>query len=336
MTDARNLWVDYAKGIGIVLVVYGHVARGVFNAGLVVDKQTYELIDSVIYSFHMPLFFFLSGLFFIQTLQKYKAVGLVRNKLATVIYPYVVWSVIQGLFEVVLSRYTNGHVTLTEVFSLFWAPRAQFWFLYVLFFVFVVGALVYRRVGLGWVLGGLVASLLFYFVGVLVSAGYLVAMVSHYFVFFALGIWFASWGSRFESGKLSLVVLLGAVFFAAQWLLHADGVPSNIFYQSLTSFVPAVLGIAWVVVLAGYFVRLNWQWLATLGRFSMAIYLVHILAGSGCRVVLQKMLGVTDLSLHLFLGTLAGLLLPILFYQVCMQFKLSFLFAVPRVRTIAA
>ena len=60
----RNVWVDYAKAIGIILVVYGHVARGVFNAGLPMDEARFVLVDSIIYSFHMPLFFFLSGLFF--------------------------------------------------------------------------------------------------------------------------------------------------------------------------------------------------------------------------------------------------------------------------------
>ncbi len=50
----RNVWVDYAKAIGIILVVYGHVARGVFNAGLPMDEGEFVLVDSIIYSFHMP------------------------------------------------------------------------------------------------------------------------------------------------------------------------------------------------------------------------------------------------------------------------------------------
>src|SRR5690606_15822455 len=66
----RNAWVDYAKAIGIILVVYGHVARGVFNAGLPMEESSYLLVDSIIYSFHMPLFFFLSGLFFYDSLMK--------------------------------------------------------------------------------------------------------------------------------------------------------------------------------------------------------------------------------------------------------------------------
>jgi len=66
----RNVWVDYAKAIGIILVVYGHVARGVFNAGLPMDEARFVLVDSIIYSFHIPLYFFLSGLFFFDSLQR--------------------------------------------------------------------------------------------------------------------------------------------------------------------------------------------------------------------------------------------------------------------------
>lgn len=141
----RNAWVDYAKAIGIILVVYGHVARGVFNAGLPMDEGTYLLVDSIIYSFHMPLFFFLSGLFFYDSLMKRGKAGLIVNKVDTVVYPFIVWSLLQGLIEVALSNYTNGEVTLGQVFSLLWSPRAQFWFLYALFLVFVVCSFVYAK-----------------------------------------------------------------------------------------------------------------------------------------------------------------------------------------------
>lgn len=47
----RIVWVDISKGIGILLVVIGHV-------------QTLPLIHDSIFLFHMPLFFLLSGFFF--------------------------------------------------------------------------------------------------------------------------------------------------------------------------------------------------------------------------------------------------------------------------------
>ncbi|MBL4602923.1 MAG: acyltransferase family protein [Emcibacteraceae bacterium] len=60
----RIVWVDYAKAITIILVVYKHVANGVYNAGLPVNEANFLLGDSIITSIRMPLFFFLSGLFF--------------------------------------------------------------------------------------------------------------------------------------------------------------------------------------------------------------------------------------------------------------------------------
>ena len=45
----RLHWLDYSKTIGMYLVVLGHV------------KDNTLLLKGIIYSFHMPLFFFLSG-----------------------------------------------------------------------------------------------------------------------------------------------------------------------------------------------------------------------------------------------------------------------------------
>ncbi len=49
MGEKRIEWIDTAKGIGIVLVVVGHTSF--------VPKAMINLI----FAFHMPLFFFLSG-----------------------------------------------------------------------------------------------------------------------------------------------------------------------------------------------------------------------------------------------------------------------------------
>lgn len=59
----RIHWVDYAKGIGILLVVYGHVILGLHDSKVGMQGLNYELQHLFIYSTHMPLFFFLSGLF---------------------------------------------------------------------------------------------------------------------------------------------------------------------------------------------------------------------------------------------------------------------------------
>ena len=67
MTDLarpRNPAVDIAKGMAMLLVIYGHAL------GLFVDPGSAEVAASArvqlqfIYGFHMPLFFLLSGMVF--------------------------------------------------------------------------------------------------------------------------------------------------------------------------------------------------------------------------------------------------------------------------------
>ena len=63
LPKARLGWVDAAKGIGIVLVVYGHAVDGLRSAGLVPADGWAAFSFYAIYTFHMPLFFLLSVLF---------------------------------------------------------------------------------------------------------------------------------------------------------------------------------------------------------------------------------------------------------------------------------
>ncbi|WP_219704700.1 acyltransferase family protein, partial [Klebsiella pneumoniae] len=89
----RNEWVDYAKGFGIVLVVYGHISRGLYNSGIISDTKWFHFIDSLIYSFHMPLFFFLSWFFLFKSLQVRGILYFIFIKLVTRLYPYIIWIV---------------------------------------------------------------------------------------------------------------------------------------------------------------------------------------------------------------------------------------------------
>ena len=52
----RILWLDAARGIGVVLVVLGHAI-----SDTVMDNPLFSRLFYFIYSFHMPLFFFISG-----------------------------------------------------------------------------------------------------------------------------------------------------------------------------------------------------------------------------------------------------------------------------------
>ncbi|MES2888511.1 MAG: acyltransferase [Pseudomonadota bacterium] len=303
---SRDLWVDHAKGLGIVLVVYGHVARGLFNAQVPMDEATYRAVDAALYSFHMPLFFFLAGLFFVDSLQKRGAGGFVLNKVDTIVYPYVLWSILQGLIEVVMGQWTNGQVGLRDVLSLLWAPRAHFWFLYALFLICLLGALVYSVVSrrhAGWVaLAG---------VGLYLARPYLpdvpnLGFVTTFFVYVAAGVWFRDLQASVARHARWGVWALGAACLAAQAFLYTESAAGRDVGEALRLGIAAV-SIAFVVLLCQGLAPGRPGWLARLGQASMVIYLAHVLAGSGARIVLAKLFHTQHLGLHLVVGCAAGI-----------------------------
>ena len=143
---ARVGWIDTAKGLGIMLVVVGHVMRGLVASKLVADTPTVSFIDAWIYAFHMPLFFFLSGLFLCRSATK-PLPEFMRDKIGTIAYPYFVWSLITLLIKSPMGQAVNQPRTLLEIAEVLYIPIEQFWFLYVLFLL-SIGAGLFLKVGL--------------------------------------------------------------------------------------------------------------------------------------------------------------------------------------------
>lgn len=61
----RDLYFDNLKGILISLVVFGHLIENFYF-----KSKFVEIVYTFIYTFHMPAFIFLSGLFFKPDLKK--------------------------------------------------------------------------------------------------------------------------------------------------------------------------------------------------------------------------------------------------------------------------
>jgi fucose 4-O-acetylase-like acetyltransferase len=322
----RDCWVDYGRALGIVLVVYGHVVRGLLAAGIIDDPYLHQLVDSLIYSFHMPLFFFLSGLYFWDSKSKRGAGGLVVSKVDTLFYPFLLWSILQGSIEVLLSQYANSDIGFAKVFSLLWAPRAQFWFLYTLFLIFILAVLLYRRRELFLPLllaGGLVYVLQRHFPDL-----FALDFVVQNLVFFALGVWFNNIRDAVESRAVTVAILSGLAFVALEYWFH--GVLGMRYEErSAASLLVAMIAILFVVSGCMVLARKPLGWVLTLGALSMPIYLMHILAGSGTRVILSKFLGIESVGLHIVAGCVSGLLLPVIAAKILEAMGIKWLYEAP-------
>jgi fucose 4-O-acetylase-like acetyltransferase len=91
-TTRRNATIDIARGLGIILVVLGH--------NWIVLHERGELFR-VIYSFHLPLFFFLSGLF----LKDSARLGdFALSRADALLKPYAVVLVLLGIAEMLAPK----------------------------------------------------------------------------------------------------------------------------------------------------------------------------------------------------------------------------------------
>jgi fucose 4-O-acetylase-like acetyltransferase len=99
----RSMYLDLAKGVGILLVVLGHMKLPIY-------------IIKIIYSFHMPLFFFLSGYIYSFGYQK-DMLPFIKRKFFTLVVPYIFFSLVAYLIyfginvskeDIVLSFF-SGH-----------------------------------------------------------------------------------------------------------------------------------------------------------------------------------------------------------------------------------
>ncbi len=330
MNNARKDWVDYAKGIGIILVVYGHLLSSGYHAGLAIPDRFFELSDSMVYAFHMPLFFLLAGLFVEGSLQKRGAAEYLKDKLLKIAYPYFIWSILQMSVEVMFSSQTQKGAGFSDMLAIVYRPWGQFWFVYALLLMHLVFTLVSKAGKFSMPLLYLV-SLALFFKPLRFDEMALLGFSTH-FLFFVLGIQLRRWLADENGLSLPLwailalfATLLGSGYFVFKNLLEPKRILSlaHPFYVLYFSAV----GIAACVSLSKYLAAKGALiFLKTLGVYSLQIYLVHMLAGAGTRLVLQTVFHAQNWILHILLGVTAALVIPIALQKISETINFPYLF----------
>lgn len=322
----RLHWVDYAKGIGIFLVVVGHVLRGLVNSSILQPSFLVGFVDRWIYGFHMPLFFFISGLFVKRSLSKpFK--DFLLDKLYVIAYPYFLWSLIQMSTQALASRYTTtNQISLANIWQIIYQPYQQFWFFYTLFAILIVYGILHK-LKLSPIFFLIFAVLLYCLHGLNVNFGPwgVLYLFRRHAIYFALGVIFGSgtWlsvKSQINRFALILITLSGyiAVGLAVQFQLTENVIAIPLI---------AMLGIAASVALAVLLDKFNLLFFVKYwGIFSLEIFVAHTIAASVFRIVLQKFFGFTEPVMHFVLGTAIGIYAPIALSVICSKLKFQYMF----------
>jgi fucose 4-O-acetylase-like acetyltransferase len=302
-------WVDTARGIGIILVVYGHALRGHVSAGAFDPAWHADMQDAVIYSFHMPLFFFLAGLFVRRSLAKGARVFL-REKAVTLVYPYFLWSVVSVALAVLAAGAVNSPKNIDAIVTLGTKPVYQYWFLYAL----VICQLLALLTRADWrITAGLCTlSAVGFGTG---GFGMLTIAISFY-VYFGAGILIGPYlpGLQHRGGMLAVAALISISAFALTYFNEA------MWPDRMLVVARAVLGIIVTVSLA--MLCAPWsRWLALLGTASMAIFVLHTIFSAGLRISLHAV-GYSNNFVALVLGTLIGIAGPLAVWTVARRYRL--------------
>ena len=327
--NKRIEYIDIARGIGILLVVMGH------NDFAAVSPFMYK----VIYSFHMPLFFFLSG-YFLNT-----AVGFwifLKKRFNSLMKPYffILFLIYAGgisfgkmgfqnaLTRIVKSLYGTGH----------YLDWVQLWFLPHLFVVSLYAFLFYA------VLGRVSSRWVRWLVLLLTLA--ISSLFLHTFYPFS----FTVFGKQLElfglPFSLDLVLLSGFFFilgsethqinseeiFGNVFFLIATGailILLDLFFQARIDFntrvyesyvintIESVSGIFFVLALSRQ-IELHVTWLASVfkyfGKISLILLLFHVPIQDFWG---QKIFAVTNNQpLSIWLAFVMGVLGSVLIYEL--------------------
>jgi len=328
MSKHRIEWLDNAKGVAIFLVVLGHVLRGL-PEGSGKGESWAVFVDAWIYTFHMPVFFLLSGLF-IESAAAKPFGEFLDGKLRTIMYPYFVWSVLQELV-----RSTTGAADLSEIWRIIYQPVMQYWFLYVLFLLGVAFAVLRKARMPVWGFGVFVAVL--YVLpqfGVNLGSWGVVYMAALNGIYFAAG---ALDGpvrlpARFEGRRpLPLIVFAAAVF-----LLLGGAVAAGVQGSGWLKPLLGLLGTAATLALSNALFRLGLcRFFLGWGRLSLEIFVAHTIFSAGVREVLLR-LHCTSAAIHVAAGLVAGMVGPLVLVTVLRHLNIRWAFSLPAPRRAAA
>jgi uncharacterized membrane protein YcfT len=320
--SGRVDWVDYAKGICIIMVVMMHSVLGVELAA----GQTgfMHLVVAFAKPFRMPDFFLISGLFLPLVIDRDWRTYLDR-KVVHFAYFYVLWVTIQFGFKApsfaAETSWTHAGYLYLESFI---EPFGTLWFIYELPIFFVVTKATRRLPPL--LIWGLAAIL----------------EMTHYstgwtaidefgarFVYFYTGYLFAdrvfalSDRARAEP-RLALAAL-------ALWALVDESlVQLGVSEWPLISLSLGVAGACAIVTTGTLLARAKWlDFVRFCGEHSIVIYLAFFLPMAATRTLLLRTGLIHDVGVMSLTVTLVALFGALAIWQAAIRFGANFLFERP-------
>jgi uncharacterized membrane protein YcfT len=321
-------WVDYAKGICIVMVVMMHSVLGVELAA----GQTgfMHLVVMFAKPFRMPDFFLISGLFVSVVIDRDWRVYLDR-KVVHFAYFYLLWVTIQFGFKApsFAAESSWTHVGLLYLES-FIEPFGTLWFIYLLPIFFVVIKATRRMPPLA--IWGLAALLEMAHVATGWTA---IDEFGARFVYIYSGYIFANYVFALSDRARARPDL--ALAGLALWALVNGGlVALGVSEWPLISIALGLAGACAIVTLGTLLARAHWlTFLRFCGEHSIVIYLAFFLPMATTRTLLLRTGWIADIGTISLIVTIVGVVGALAIWRIALAAGATFLFERPAAFWIA-
>jgi fucose 4-O-acetylase-like acetyltransferase len=349
LSTSRLAWIDYARGISIILVCYRHCFDGLKEAHLPVsDYHLLQVLNVCFYSFRMPLFFIVSGLFVSRSLLKKSLKDYTWGRFGIVFYPLIIWGSLQITIQLLLKNYVNGTPSPFDYINLIIYPRnptnnQQFWYLNALFFVgafYAFFKVVLRFTVWQQMILGLVLYTVAGYMGYKGTNFYIFPDIFHFYIYFCMGDIISSFIFKKETTAIILSplwLIISAVFciimqtiFTVINMGHADDNYINVHMPWL--FLPiSISGCALMIQIAQVLQKRDiLKWLRVIGYHSLYIYLMHLMLIAAVRIVLVRVFHIHFIPLIMFIAISLGVIIPVLVYNVCIRLGAWWLFSLKK------
>lgn len=326
--NERDVAMDVLRGIAIIFVVLGHAGVN-------------DYWWNVLYFFHMPLFFFISGCFF-KPLQNIRLTEYLKSlKWKRLYKPFVLYALAFLFLSPLLYEYglTNTHLTTgkewiksIELILRFRTTTVdllvQFWFLPVLFSVHALSLVVSVMVKRKWIYSFI--AIIFFIIGRWCfnhgyNEPYDFSRILYLSAFYILGFCVYEYRQKYTNNVFLFLVLL--IFFFVFTLF-----PHEVFASIPCYFFVASSGIIVSCYLSARIVDLKYisLGLSYIGKHTMVIYVYHTISIKCFELFFAKA-GVIDfytgwpgqasLDGYWWLYTIVGVCVPLLFCGIADQCK---------------
>lgn len=310
----RNPTIDVAKGIGIIAVVLGHVVTSYHNSNLMMDDAIPNYLCKLVYSFHMPFFFMISG--YLVSKKEFDWTccwPAVRKNLISYGIPYVAFCVFSFVFKWVFSGSVNSAVSFTDLLLIPFYPIGMMWFLYALLLVSILHILMsctFTDKAKAELSISLIALVVAAYVG---KSDLGIYDSAKYWFWYSFGVYLCP--KRVEcliNKQSSRYLFFGGIAFCVIVYFLPDHIIK--WLMIATTILMAILGC--VIVWQCAKLCSQSKVLNNIGKLSLSIYLIHGYVISLIRIILTRT-HIPDFGgiVLLVVCTFLGVCLPIFVYN---------------------